>query len=287
MNKLSVARRAAVVRGLIDGASLSAVSRMTNTDIGTVTRILEDVGMFAAIYQHYVLVNLPCVRIEADEIWSFIGAKEANKTKAGQGDIWTFTAMCADTKLMLSWFVGSRAAENSHAFMADVASRLSNRVQISTDAFKGYPGAIEAAFGWNGCDFGTIEKTFGHAQDARGYGRYSPSAVVTRVEVVEVMGKPERKHISTSYVERSNLQLRMNNRRFTRLTNAYSKKAENHAHSVAIHFMAHNFLRAHGTLTKAAKGYKTTPAMACGLTDHVWTVEEMLSKMEMDYAIAA
>jgi IS1 family transposase len=287
MNKLSLDRRAAVVRGLIDGASIRAVARMTRTDKDTVSRILVEVGEFCAIYQDHALRNLPCVRIEADEIWSFIGAKEANKTKAGQGDTWTFTAMCADSKLMLSWFVGSRAKENSHAFMQDIASRLSNRVQLSTDAFKGYPGAVEAAFGWNGCDFATIEKTFGADAKSYGAGRYSPSPVVTRVEVVEVMGKPERKHISTSYVERSNLQLRMNNRRFTRLTNAYSKKAENHAHSVAIHFMAHNYVRAHGTLTKAAKGYKTTPAMVCGLTDHVWTVEEMLWKMEPSYQIAA
>jgi IS1 family transposase len=286
MNKLTLARRAAVVRGLIDGASIRAVSRMTNTDKDTVSRILVEVGEFCAIYQDHALKNLPCVRIEADEIWSFVGAKEANKTRPDQGDIWTFSAMCADSKLMLSWFVGSRSHDNTHAFMQDLASRLSNRVQLSTDAFKGYPGAVEAAFGWNGCDYATIAKTF-KEEGRTSKGRYSPTAVVTRVEVVEVMGTPQRKHISTSYIERTNLNLRMNNRRFTRLTNAYSKKAENHAHSVAIHFMAHNFLRAHGTLTKSAKGYKTTPAMVCGLTDHVWTVEEMLSKMENTYAIAA
>ena len=287
MNKLNVARRAAVVRGLIDGASIRAVSRMTQTDKTTVTKILEDVGTFCAIYQDHVLTNLPCVRIEADEIWSFVGAKEANKTRDDQGDIWTYTAMCADSKLMLSWFVGSRYGDSAQIFMADVASRLSNRVQISTDGLGLYRKAVEKAFGWNGCDYATIEKEFASDPKTAHMGRYSPSAVVTRVEVTEVMGKPNRKHISTSYVERSNLQLRMNNRRFTRLTNAFSKKAENHAHSVALHFMAHNFLRAHGTLTKAAKGYKTTPAMVCGITNHVWTVEEMLSKMEKDYAIAA
>jgi IS1 family transposase len=287
MNTLSLARRAAVVRCLIDGASIRATSRMTGTDKDTVTKILADVGSFCAIYQHHVLTNLPCVRIEADEIWSFVGAKEANKTNATQGDLWTFTAMCADSKLMLSWLVGRRSGENTQLFMQDVASRLANRVQLSTDAWNNYRTAVENAFGWNGCDYGTIEKKFGSDAKSYGAGRYSPSPIVTRVEVVEVMGNPERKHISTSYIERTNLNLRMNNRRFTRLTNAFSKKAENHAHSVALHFMAHNFLRAHGTLTRDAKGIKTTPATVCGLTDHVWTVEEMLSKMEMDYAIAA
>lgn len=287
MNTLSIARRAAVVRGLIDGASIRAVSRMTTTDKDTVSKILVEVGEFCAIYQDHALRNLPCVRIEADEIWSFVGAKEANKTHDGQGDLWTFTAMCADSKLMLSWFVGSRYGTSSQEFMADVASRLAHRPQISTDGFPAYKKAVEMAFGWNGCDYATIEKQFASDPKYAHLGRYSPPAEVTRVEVTEVMGKPNRKHISTSYVERSNLQLRMNNRRFTRLTNAFSKKAENHAHSVALHFMSHNFLRAHGTLTKAAKGYKTTPAMVCGITDHVWTVEEMLMKMEPAYEIAA
>lgn len=287
MNRLSLDRRAAVVRGLIDGASIRAIARMTKTDKDTVSKILVEVGEFCAIYQDHALRNLPCIRIEADEIWSFVGAKEANKTRPEQGDIWTFTAMCADSKLLFSWLVGSRYGDNCQRFMADVASRLANRPQISTDAWKAYPAAVEKAFGWNGCDYATIEKKFGADPHSAGPGRYSPSPIVTRVEVTEVMGKPNRKHISTSYMERQNLNLRMNNRRFTRLTNAFSKKAANHAHSVAIHSMMHNFLRAHGTLTKDAKGIKTTPAMACGLTDHVWTVEEMLSKMEMDYAIAA
>ncbi|HVT38196.1 MAG TPA: hypothetical protein VHE78_04075 [Gemmatimonadaceae bacterium] len=285
MNTLSLARRAAVVRGLIDGASIRAISRMTQTDKDTVSKILCEVGEFCAIYQDHALRNLPCIRIEADEIWSFVGAKEANKTRDDQGDLWTFTAMCADSKLMLTWLVGDRSGANTRAMMRDVAGRLSNRVQLSTDALPWYPAAVEHAFGWNGCDYATIQKQFATDRTIP-KGRYSP-AKVTHIEVVEVMGKPQRKHISTSYVERSNLSLRMNNRRFTRLTNAYSKKAENHAHSVAIHFMAHNYLRAHGTLTKAAKGYKTSPAMVCGLTDHVWTVEEMLSKMEPTYAIAA
>jgi IS1 family transposase len=285
MNKLSLARRAAVVRGLIDGASIRAIARMTQTDKDTVTKILVEVGEFCSIYQDHALRNLSCTRIEADEIWSFVGAKEGNATKPEHGDIWTFTAMCADSKLMLSWLVGSRAF-SARPFMQDVASRLAHRVQLSTDAFRPYPGAVEAAFGWNGCDYATIRKKYKEA-GRTSKGRYSPSAELQSVEVVKVMGNPQDSKVSTSYVERSNLSMRMNMRRFTRLTNAFSKKAENHAHAVSLHFMAHNFLRAHGTLTKAAKGYKTTPAMACGLTDHVWSVEEMLSKMEPSYQIAA
>lgn len=285
MNTLSLSRRAAVVRCLIDGMSIRATSRVTGTDKDTVSNILCEVGEFVSIYQDHALRNLPCVRIEADEIWAFVGAKEGNKTHADQGDLWTFTAMCADSKLMLSWMVGSREG-TADPFMADVASRLSNRVQLSTDGYKAYPRAVERAFGWNGVDYATITKTFVETGRTT-RGRYSPSATIQRVEVVEVMGKPKRRTISTSYVERSNLGIRMNNRRFTRLTNAFSKKAENHVHSVALHFMAHNFIRAHGTLTTKAKGVKTTPAMVCGLTDHVWTVEEMLSKMEPSYQIAA
>lgn len=269
----------------MDGASIRAIARMTQTDKDTVSRILVEVGEFCAAYQDVILNDLPCTRIEADEIWSFVGAKEANKTRADQGDLWTYTALCADTKLMVSWFVGSRTTNNTRDFMADLASRLGNRVQLSTDGFAQYPNAVENAFGAD-VDYATIVKKFAGGEDKM-RGRYSPSAIVTSVEVTEVMGKPVRKLISTSYVERTNLNLRMNNRRFTRLTNAFSKKAANHAHSVALHFMAHNFCRAHGTLTKAAKGYKTTPAMAAGLTHHVWSVEEMLEKLDGTYAIAA
>jgi IS1 family transposase len=278
MNTLTLARKAAVVRCLIDGASLRATSRMTKTDKDTCAKILVEVGEFCAFYQRRMFQNLPTVRVEADEIWSFVGAKEANKTNAAQGDLWTYSAIDADNKLIFSWLVGKRTSVNTHAFMRDVASRLANRVQISTDGHGPYKPAVEKAFGWNGCDFATIEKEFGSIGSVN-HGRYSPSTVVTRVEVTEVMGKPKRSKISTSYMECANLSIRMNNRRFTRLTNAYSKKAENHAHSIALHFFAHNFLKAHGTLTTAAKGIKTTPAMAAGVSDHQWTVEEMMAKI--------
>jgi IS1 family transposase len=287
MNKLNLARRAAVVRCLIDGMSIRATARVTNTDKDTVTKILVEVGEFCAIYQDHAIQNLSrTVRVEADEIWSFVGAKEGNKTRADQGDLWTYTAMDADSKLMITWLVGDRTGESTRTFMADLASRLANRVQLSTDAFHSYPGAVEKAFGWNGVDYATITKHY-KAEGPLRLGRHSPSVEVSHVEVVEVMGSPKRSKVSTSYIERTNLSLRMNNRRFTRMTNCFSRKAENHAHSVALHFMAHNFLRAHGTLTKAAKGYKTSPAMAAGLTSHVWTVEEMMQKMEPNYAIAA
>ena len=287
MNKLSLSRRAAVVRGLVDGASIRAVARMTNTDKDTVLRVLVEVGEFCSIYQDHALRQLPCARIEADEIWSFVGAKEANKTQAGQGDIWTYTAMCADSKLMVTWLVGSRFGDSARRFMADLAPRLKRRVQLSTDAHGPYPFAVETAFGWNGCDYATITKRYKAAPSSYGAGRYSPSPIVESVEVVEVMGKPNPDKVSTSYVERSNLTMRMNMRRFTRLTNAFSKKAENHAHAVSLHFMVYNFVRPHGTLTKAAKGIKTTPAMAAGVTNRVWSIEDILARMENDFQIAA
>jgi IS1 family transposase len=279
MNKLTNARRAAVVRGLVEGGSIRAVGRMTGTDKDTVLRILVEVGEFCSLYQHHALRNLNCTRIECDEIWSFVGAKEANKTQDGQGDLWTFTAICADSKLALSWLVGPRSHASTRAFVDDVASRLAKRVQITTDAFPGYLGAVEQSFGWSGADFATVKKLYGQTADGPTGGRYSPSPVVVGVEKVHVFGRPDMKLASTSYVERQNLTMRMQMRRFTRLTNGFSKKAENHAHAVSLHFFFYNYCRPHQTLAKAAKGYKTTPAMAAGLTNHVWTVEHMLDLM--------
>ncbi len=279
MNTLSKEKKAAVIKGLVEGGSIRSVGRMTGVDKDTVTRVLVEVGEFCSIYQHHVLVDLPCERIEADEIWSFCGAKQKNATKAGQGDLWTFTAICATTKLAVSWMVGPRKTRTATVFMRDVASRLGNRVQLSTDSAKMYKTAVEDAFGWNETDYAQIDKTYANTmvpQDPR--RRYSP-AICTGVGKVWIMGDPDEAKVSTSYVERCNLTMRMHMRRFTRLTNAFSKKAENHAHAVSLHFMHYNFCRAHTTLTKAAKGYKTTPAMACGLTDHVWTVEEILDLM--------
>ncbi len=281
MNTLSKERKAAVIKALVEGASIRSVARATGVDKDTVTRVLVEVGAFCSLYQHHALVRLPCTRIEADEIWAFVGAKEANKTRDDQGDIWTYTAICADTKLMVSWVVGKRTPDSTQAFMDDLASRLSKRIQLSTDALRQYPGAVERAFGWNGCDYAQITKSYGVEAGAyTNRGRYSPSPVVTGVEKVAIMGNPDPRKVSTSYNERQNLNMRMQMRRFTRLTNAFSRKAENHAHAVSLHFMVYNFVKPHGTLTKAAKGYKTTPAMSAGVTNHVWTVEEILEKMD-------
>lgn len=236
----------------------------------------------ARSHQDHALVNLPCKRIEADEIWSFVGAKQRNATKGGQGDLWTFTAIDADSKLMLSWIVGERSAENAHAIMRDAASRLAERVQITTDGHKMYLAAVEAAFGWNGADYAQLVKSYGVSPDVDqkpSQRRYSP-AVCTGIQKTWVMGEPEMEKVSTSYAERSNLSMRMGMRRFTRLTNGFSKKAENHAHAVSLHFMFYNFCRPHQTLTKAAKGIKTTPAMAAKVTGRVWTVEDILARMD-------
>jgi IS1 family transposase len=280
MNTLSLAQRAAVIRGLVEGGSMRSVARMTGVDKDTVARLLVEVGEFCSIYQDHALRNLPCKRIEADEIWSFCGAKQKNATKGGQGDIWTYTAICADSKLAVSWMVGSRSHKTTQAFMVDVAKRLGNRVQLSTDGLSWYLAAVEKAFGWNGVDFAQIIKTYGIPMDeTERQRRYSP-AICTGAVKSWVMGNPDMDKVSTSYVERSNLSMRMGMRRFTRLTNGFSKKAENHAHAVSLHFMYYNYCRPHMTLTRAADGTKTTPAMACGLTDHVWTVEEMLGLMD-------
>jgi IS1 family transposase len=280
MNTLSNARRAQVVRALVDGASVRATGRMTRTDKDTVLRILVEVGEFCSLYQHHALRNLECKVIEADEIWAFVGAKEANKTNDTQGDLWTWTALCADTKLAVSWLVGPRNSVSARAMMRDLYSRLKHRVQLSTDKYNFYRSAVEEAFGWNGVDYAMIQKVFGMSGGTHSAGRYSPSTVVVEVEKVAVMGQPKMNRVSTSYVERQNLNMRMNMRRFTRLTNGFSKKAENHAHAVSLHFMAYNYCRPHGTLTKERGGIKTTPAMANGLTDHVWTYDEIIEKMD-------
>jgi IS1 family transposase len=261
MNKLDITRRAAVVRGLVEGGSIRSVARMTRTDKDTVMRILVEVGEFCSLYQHARLVNLP----------------------------WTWTAICADSKLAVSWLVGERSRENAHEFVMDLATRLAGRVQLSTDGLPHYPIAIANAFGQNNVDYAQIRKYYGttHEMRTKGPGRYSLPPVVIGVEKVAIFGEPDIAKISTSFVERQNLTMRMSMRRFTRLTNGFSKKAENHAHAVSMHFMFYNFCRSHTTLTKRANGVKTTPAMACGLTNHVWTVEHILEMMEPNYAIGA
>lgn len=282
MNKLTTEKRAAIVRALAEGNSIRATARLTDTSKATVLKLLVEIGEFCSIYQDHAHRNLKCTRVEADEIWSFVGAKQKNATKETQGDLWTYTAICADSKLMVSWLVGARDHTNTFAFMKDIAFRLANRIQLTTDGLAWYVAAVEHAFGWNGVDFAQIIKTYGTPLDESlrdAQRRYSP-AVCTGATRTAVMGNPDEDKISTSYVERQNLNIRMQMRRFTRLTNGFSKKAENHAHAVSLYFMFYNYCRPHQTLTKDAKGIRTTPAMAAGLTDHVWKVEEILERTD-------
>ena len=268
MNRLDIKTRAQILGLLVEGNSLRATSRLADVSINTVTKLLVDVGQAASDYQDKVLRNLPCKRVQVDEIWSFVGAKEKNASpeqKAnGFGDIWTWTAICADTKLIPSWYVGERDSEAAIKFMDDLAKRLANRVQLTSDGHKAYLEAVEGAFGGD-IDYGVIVKMYGNTVE--GQKRYSP-AECTGVRKTRVEGNPDPKHVSTSYAERANLTMRMSMRRFTRLTNAFSKKVENHAHAVALHMMFYNFGRIHKTL-------RVTPAMATGVADHVWSLEEI------------
>jgi IS1 family transposase len=290
MNQLSVERRAAIIRALVEGNSIRATCRLTGAAKNTVTRLLVELGEACASYQYQVVGNLPCARIQCDEIWSFVGAKEKQikSGASGAGDVWTFTAMDADSKLIVCWLVGKRTPENAHRFIRDLASRLSSRVQITTDGYSPYISAVEGAFGWDGADFAQLVKIYSNAGtggDANIAGRrYSPGVCVGAVKHW-IMGDPDPDHVSTSYAERQNLNMRMGMRRFTRLTNAFSKKVKNHAQAVALYFMYYNFCRAHQTLTKAHPNhYLTTPAMAAGLADHVWSVEEVCGLLALNQA---
>lgn len=270
MNRLSTAKRAAVVAALVEGNSIRSTVRMTGVAKNTVTKLLVELGAACAKYQHDTLVNLPCKRIQADEIWSFVGAKDKNvpaekRGQFGVGSVWTWTAICADTKLCVSWLVSTRDAGAAYEFMADVAGRLRNRVQLTTDGHRAYLEAVEGAFG-SDVDYATLTKIYG--VDPQGDRRYSPPVCLGCQSDV-VQGNPDPKHISTSYVERQNLSMRMHMRRFTRLTNAFSKKVENHAAAVALYFMYYNFARVHQTL-------RVTPAMEAGVSDHVWTIQEIV-----------
>jgi IS1 family transposase len=236
-------------------------------------------------YQQHVLRNLQPSRVQCDEIWSFVGAKRraVESGAKGDGDVWTWTALDADTKLMICWLVGHRSPENCRSFVRDLSSRIVGRSQITTDGYGPYLSAVEGAFGWAGADFAQLVKIYatveGRSANATAR-RYSPGVCIG-AEKTWVMGDPDMDHVSTSYVERQNLTLRMQNRRFTRLTNAFSKKVANHAYAVDIHFMYYNFARPHATLTKAhPQHYPQTPAMAAGLTDHVWTMEEICGLLD-------
>ncbi|HUQ15694.1 MAG TPA: IS1 family transposase [Gemmatimonadales bacterium] len=280
MNQLSVERRAAVVRCLIEGNSMRAAGRLTGTSLNTVTKLLVDMGEMCALYHQHVIRGIRARLIQCDEIWAFVGAKQKHVQNGakGEGDTWTWTAMDADSKLMVSWMVGRRNARTAVTFLRDLRSRLANRVQLTTDGHHVYLGAVESAFGWNRVDYAMLVKLYGRAEETN--RAYSPPVCIGAIKQW-VMGNPDEDHVSTSFVERQNLTMRMGMRRFTRLTNGFSKKVENHRHSVAVHFMHYNFCRPHTTLTKAhPQHYPTTPAMAAGLTDHVWTVEELCGLLD-------
>jgi len=277
VNVLPGSKKAAILKALTEGASIRATARQVGVSKTTVLKLLVEVGQFCAAYQNERLRNLSCARIQADEIWAFVGAKAKNAKTPGYGDIWTFVAVDADTKLVVSWLVGNRNAEHAEVFLRDVASRMANRVQLTTDGHQMYLPAVESAFGWDGVDFAQLQKIYG--MDPEGERRYSPPICLGAIKRW-VTGKPDRAHVSTSFVERANLTIRMHSRRFTRLTNGFSKKPENHMYAVALHFFVSNFCRPHMTLTRARGGIHTSPAMAAGLTDHVWTVEKMLGMMD-------
>jgi IS1 family transposase len=282
VNRLSTEKRTAILAALCEGASINSTARQTGVSKVTILKLLAELGQVCLDYQRATLVNLPCKQVQCDEVWSWVGCKEKRVPQEekgkGRGDAWTWTAICADTKIVPCWHVGTRDATAAYFFMEDLASRLANRVQLTTDGHPPYLVAVEGAFGWNGVDYAMLVKLYGAPSDSP-QRRYSPARLMS-VQKKWVMGKPDDKRISTSYVERQNLTMRMNCRRLTRLTNAFSKKIENHIHAIAIYFMHYNFCRKHETLTKAAGGIHTTPAMAAGVADHVWKLEEVIALLD-------
>jgi IS1 family transposase len=278
MNKLGRAERAQIIRALVEGNSLRSTTRITGRSINTVSKLLVDLGRACTAYQMRTLVDLPATRIECDEIWEFVYSKARNvpdehRNEWGYGDVWTWVALDPDTKLVASWLVGRRDAADCNIFLADLGPRLRNRVQITTDGHQPYIDAIEQAFGRD-VDYAMLVKYYG--SDPNADRKFSPPVVLSE-EVRVVNGSPDPDKISTSYVERQNLTMRMGMRRFTRLTNGFSKKVENHAAAVALHFMYMNFARPHKSL---ANPYPRTPAMAAGLSDHVWTCEEIAALLD-------
>lgn len=271
MNKLSLQKRAQIIGLLVEGNSMRSVTRLVGCSINTVTRLLVDAGTACAIYQNEVMRDLPCKRIQCDEIWAFCGMKEKNVPKEhegelGYGDVYTWTAICADTKLVPSFLIGRRDSEYAYTFMHDLAGRLRNRVQLTTDGHHAYLNAVASNFG-SEIDYAMLVKVYGATLGKEDQRRYSPPEC-TGAEKRRINGNPDIKHVSTSFVERQNLTMRMGMRRFTRLTNAFSKKIDNLEYAVALHFMYYNFGRIHKTL-------RVTPAMEAGISDHVWSLEEI------------
>jgi IS1 family transposase len=269
MNKLSTAKRAQIIGCLVEGNSIRATARICDVVLNTVLKLIPEIGAACDEYMDKVFRNLKCKKIQCDEIWTFCYAKEKNVPKEkrgtfGYGDVWTWVAIDADTKLVPSFMVGRRDAESARLFLDDLAARLANRVQLTSDGHRAYLTAVEGAFAGD-VDYAMLVKLYESSQEVT---RYSP-AKCTGCTKTKVTGNPDTKDISTSYIERQNLTMRMSMRRFTRLTNGFSKKIENHVYHLSLHYMYYNFCRIHKTL-------RVTPAMEAGISDHVWTLEEIV-----------
>lgn len=274
MNILPIDKRVRIVAALVEGCSLRATARMVGVSVNTVMKFLADFGPVCEEYHDQHVRNVAAKRVQADEIWAFCYAKDKNlpermRGMPGVGSVWTWTALDADSKLMVSWMVGDRDAECAGRFMRDLSDRLAGRCQLTTDGHAVYERAVCDAFGWQ-IDYAMLVKLYGQPRD--GEARYSPCECIG-TRVVKISGRPDNAHISTSHVERQNLTMRMGMRRFTRLTNGFSKKLANHRAAVAIHFMHYNFCRVHKTL-------RVTPAMEAGLADHVWELDELVGLLE-------
>jgi len=273
MNKLPLAKRVLILNMLVEGSSLRSISRVADVSINTVTKLLGDAGEACLSLHDDLVRDVKASKIQCDEIWSFVGAKQNNvATAKGEphGDVWTWTALDADSKMIVSYFVGDRSGQSAICLMDDLRDRLANRVQLTTDGHKAYLEAVEGTFGGD-VDYAQLIKLYGN-QPVGPQTRYSP-AECTGIRKVRVTGKPETADVSTSYVERHNLTIRMGNRRFTRLTNAFSKKLDNHIHALALFFLHYNFVRIHKTL-------KVTPAMAAGVSETLWTMEQIAEEIE-------
>jgi IS1 family transposase len=272
MNKLIREKRAQILTLLCEGNSMRATTRVADCSYNAVLKLLIDAGRACSDYQDRVFRNLNTKRVQVDEIWAFVYSKQKNvpeHKRGSAGDIWTWVCLDADSKLVPSWFIGNRDAECARALLSDLAGRVSNRIQLTSDGWRAYKDAVKDAF-LDQIDYAQLVKMYGETIESE--TRYSPPQCIG-AKREPLIGKPDKKHISTSFVERQNLTMRMNIRRFTRLTNAFSKKAEHHVYAVSLHFMYYNFCRIH-------KSLRITPAMAAGVTDHVWDVEEIVDVID-------